>query len=185
MRTFHVLHSPVTIPAYCQTSASSFMACNKHGSTIGRFTQITLLSLFIVSWGTRHHCGSPKHAQSASSMTGCMQSLLILLRPQDAMFSPSVCVGTIRLQHGFVTQNLAYVSTEMATSIGVHGGAQQLLDILQAGFQQVRVWLTGLLVNLRQAVNHQLGCLCTCIKLSTTSWSACFCQTARTTSNTA
>ena len=75
------------------------------------------------------------------------------------MFSPSVCVGTIRLQHGFVMQNLAYVSTEMATSIGVHGGAQQLLDILQAGFQQVG------------SGSH--GCLCTCIKLSTTSWAAC------------
>ncbi len=53
-------------------------------------------------------------------------------------------------------QNLAYVSTDMATSIGVHGGAQQLLDILQAGFQQVRVWLTWSLGNLHQAVNNHL-----------------------------
>ncbi len=68
-------------------------------------------------------------------------------------------------------QNLAYVSPDMASSIGVHGGAQQLMDILQAGFQQVRVWLTCLLVNLHQAVNNHLH--------------ACFYKTARRTSNAA
>ena len=68
-------------------------------------------------------------------------------------------------------QNLAYVSPDMATSIGVHGGGQQLLDILLAGFQQVMFWLTWLLVNLHQAVNIHLC--------------ACFCKTARRTSNTA
>jgi len=77
-----------------------------------------------------------------------MQPLLLLVQPKMQ------CLCWNNLKHRFVMQNLAYVSSDMATSIGVHGGAQQLLDILQAGFQQVRVWLSH-------------ACLSICIKLST------------------
>ncbi|KAL0031111.1 hypothetical protein WJX77_004227 [Trebouxia sp. C0004] len=59
---------------------------------------------------------------------GAVPYLLKLLREADNDFSQRRVLGSLT--------NLAYVSTEMATSIGVHGGAQQLLDILQAGFQQ-------------------------------------------------